>query len=367
MEKTNNDNKLLASGLRLAAIHHFESSTPLSICLVVQGRGAASGELILLQELADSKSYCGVIADVEGGIHDFVEISVQQLQLGNVQHSAREYQITNNFLDGEWRTQGDLIRKNPDNYLIATSFELVNPPLLKIKRPPETQGGLFWETESMPWVLCKNDELLEKHGLPRYSTTRFRYLHNPKEETTKTFISTDDDNPINAQTLSWNKFAASIGNPILFNPHSGLIRITRRSPLDLETVSQIVEGKPWKESSSQENVLEMNEDLNALRNWSYNPKGLPFRLYNPDQAALHFHESLFIKLSLLLSAAREVRNYVKIHQLPLLNLTPNSFGVRISAAGSTFPRLWSARCQLIRPGQAFRWKLNPRNKDISSA
>jgi len=48
---------------------------------------------------------------------------------------------------------------------------------------------------------------------------------------------------------------------------------------------------------------------------------------------------------------------VKAHQLPLLNLSPSSFNVRLQEVGDQFPALWSARCALVRPGQAHPLKI----------
>jgi len=84
---------------------------------------------------------------------------------------------------------------------------------------------------------------------------------------------------------------------------------------------------------------------------------MPFLLHGCGSPADRLNEVFFLKLSSLLSLLREVRAYVKAQQVPLLNLSPSSFSVRLHEVGDQFPALWTAKCALIKPGQAHPLKI----------
>ena len=64
-------------------------------------------------------------------------------------------------------------------------------------------------------------------------------------------------------------------------------------------------------------------------------------------------ESLYLKLQAMRQCFRLVQEYVRHNQLPFLNLTTDSFWVRLGATGFGLPFLWTAQADLARPGQAF--------------
>ena len=80
---------------------------------------------------------------------------------------------------------------------------------------------------------------------------------------------------------------------------------------------------------------------------------MPFLLHGISAPAERLNEIFFLKLAALRNLFTEVRAYVKSQQLPLLNLSPSSFSVRLADVGEQFPALWTARCMLIKPGQAY--------------
>jgi hypothetical protein len=79
---------------------------------------------------------------------------------------------------------------------------------------------------------------------------------------------------------------------------------------------------------------------------------MPFLLHSGAIRAERLHETFFLKLALLCDSFKEVRRYAKAQQLPLLNLSPSSFRVRLHHPGDQFPALWTAKCTLVKPGQA---------------
>src|SRR5882672_6074521 len=84
---------------------------------------------------------------------------------------------------------------------------------------------------------------------------------------------------------------------------------------------------------------------------------MPFLLHGWRNSADSLNEIFFLKLSLLMHLFQEVRAYAKAQQVPLLNISPSSFSVRLQDGGDQFPTLWTAKCALVRPGQAHPLKI----------
>src|SRR5204863_5681778 len=120
---------------------------------------------------------------------------------------------------------------------------------------------------------------------------------------------------------------------------------------------QILEGQAWLGAGPAGARLFQRGIYADLQAWSASPKGMPFLLHGAGRAADRLNEVLFLKLSALRDIFKEVRTYVKLQQLPLLNLSPASFNVRLSDAGEQFPALWAAKCSLVKPGQAHPLKI----------
>jgi len=56
---------------------------------------------------------------------------------------------------------------------------------------------------------------------------------------------------------------------------------------------------------------------------------------------------------LFTEALRQVRSFIQERQLPFLNLSAESFRVSLADVGSSLPILWTAKCSLVKPGNAF--------------
>jgi hypothetical protein len=84
---------------------------------------------------------------------------------------------------------------------------------------------------------------------------------------------------------------------------------------------------------------------------------LPFLLHGAGSSAERLNEILFLKVSALLGMFKQVREYAKNQQLPLLNLSPGSFSIHLPEVGEPFPAFWSAKCLLSKPGQAHPLKI----------
>jgi hypothetical protein len=342
----------LPKGNFLAPIHRVDDSVPLTICVLAQTSGnAAANPFVLLRELPGAGIYLGAVCDAFGFIQEWVEIQVQVVDAKQLDYSGRDELLSNAFFDSRWQLDGNVLRKQLPDAVIATRMEIENPAPILVRRPG--QNDTFATVEPLPWRVCKDDGLLKSRDLPGYSTSPFRYLFQPELKDAKTFIATTVDAPANASVEGLDQLKSSPGVHGIFNPGGGFVRVVRHSPMELESFLQILEGKAWNEANSETNVYLPNCIYADLREWSANPRGLPFLLHGKSGGGERLNEIFLLKLQLLHDLLKRARAFVKIHQVPFLNLSPASFRIHLSQTGDLFPALWSAESQLVRMGQAF--------------
>jgi hypothetical protein len=351
-------NRFPPAGTVLAPIHSLSQGAPLRICLLMPAESnAGSDPFILLRELPGARVYLGVVCDAQARFQEWVEVWVQTLDLRDVAFSGSQERLANYAFDQRWLSDHQRCLANVPEAVIVTGMEQENPTPLLIKRSTEKADSPFAPVEATAWRLCKDDALLQSFGLAPYSTSEFRYLHDPGAGGAKTFLATAPDAPTNSHVQGIERLKELPGVATVFNPQAGLIRVARFSPLGLEDYLKILEGQAWEGIGPEATRSFQPELYAALQAWSATPNGMPFLLYPRASSADRLNEVLFLKLAVLLVMLRQVRTYVKTHQLPLLNLSPASFSVRLPEAGEPFPALWSAKCVLVKPGQAYALKI----------
>ena len=344
----------IPSDYMLAPIHRADADTPLRICVLVNpASGPAQSPFFLLRELPGSSVYLGAVCDAAGKVESWVEIWLQTLELKDSAVSGYHERLTNHVFDQRWRSEYALWNETAPNHVIATGMETEPPGPILIQQPSGGSPTIFLEAETTNWRVCQADALLESFGLPPYSTSSFRYLHEPGAGETKTFLATTPEAPANSHVQSLDRLRTLPKVQAVFNPHGGLVRVTRFSPLPLEEYLQILEGLEWKDSALDPSRMFPGSAYAALQAWSAKPVGLPFLLHGCERHGERLTEVFFLKLATLLGLFREVRNQVKAQQLPLLNLSPASFRISLTEAGDPFPALWAAKAALAKPGQAY--------------
>lgn len=341
-----------AAGLLLAPIQGFGAEPPLRVCLLVRAdRTAQAGPFLLLREQPGSRVYLGAVCDAGGRVQELVEVWVQDVDFRDLTFANQQERLTNGAFDQRWSVEHQLSLANLPESVILTGMETANPGPLLIKTAVPA-GSVFAQVEPLPWRICRDDALLESFGMPQYSTSPFRYLHNPSAPEPRTFVTVTPEAPTNAHVQTAERLKTDPAAE-LFNAHAGFIQVTRFTPLGLEDYLQILEGRPWEGLGAGVGRLFQDGLYAELQSWSAKPRGLPFLLHGTGTTSDRLNELFFLKLAILLSMFKEVRAYVKASQLPLLNLSPTSFNVALPDLGEQLPGFWAAKTTLVKPGQAY--------------
>lgn len=358
MGNTQPAHPLADSGLVLAPLHPVIEPAPLRVCILVRSQpGTAGGPFVLLREVPGAQIYLGAVCDAASRIQNWVEVWAQGVEFRDLVFSGYQERLTNLVFDQRWQAETALALAALPQSVIISGMEGQNPRPLLIKRRAAPNGAMSVPSESSAWKLCQEDALLDSLGLPAYSTSPFRYLYNPDDSGPKTFLATVADAPTNAHVQGLDRLKSAPEVTEVFNPQAGLLRLIRYTPLALEDYLQILEGRPWEPLGPAGGRWMQHDIYGDLARWSVKPKGLPFLLRGADTSAERLNEILFLKLSALLGMFKQVREYAKNQQLPLLNLSPTSFSVHLPDVGDPFPAFWSAKCLLSKPGQAHPLKI----------
>jgi hypothetical protein len=338
---------MLAAGYLLARLSSRDSTGALSLCVLVKTR-SSGGEspFVLLSELPSARVYLGAICDAGGRIQDWLEIWLQATEVA----SAQREKISNHGLDSRWAAQCDLELKTIPERVILTGLEKDHSSPLLIKSP-QAGSQSFADVEASQWRVCRDDALLDSMGLPPYSTSSVRYLHQPSTPGPATFVPVSEDCPTNAHTQTADPIAGAEAMAV-FNPEGSLVRALRFVPLSAEDYIQVLEGEPWQGPTAGHPQVFNSGIYGELRNWSAKPKGMPFLFHGGGGDADRLNEVFLLKASVLLGMFRRVREHAAAHQTPMLNVTPASFGIALPVVGDLLPALWGARIHLLKPGQA---------------
>jgi hypothetical protein len=341
-------------GLQWVPIHGPHMDLPVVLCLLVQGQpSAGESPFVLLRELTGSSVYLGAVCDAAGRPQEWVEIWLQQAEQKDGAFSSQAKALDNSTLDQRWRAEFERTRASLPESVLVTGMESRNPRPLLIKLSAATTQPAFAKVTAASWRLCTDDDLLKSLGLPAYSSSSHRYLYDPRASAKKALIATTTDAPQNASVQGLDHLLAEGEFETIFNPHAGLMRVTRFIPLELEDYLQILEGRAWSGPVPQMHQPGTTSIYTALSQWSEHRNSAGFFLQTSVSFGQRLDEVFFLKLTVLLELVKAVRSYVEAQQIPLLNLGPASFRVSLPDVADEFPAVWGAKFQLVRPSQAY--------------
>jgi len=343
----------IPEGYRAIPIHGSGPESVLRLCVLVKTTAdPAAGHLVLLRSLPDALVYLGCVADMAGRAREWIELWVQNVDgLAGAFATFRE-NISNPNLDQRWSQRAETLRALDPEGFLQTGYESVHPlPLfLDIAKGlavhvGDTDPGTHWE-------LCRDDGLLETAGLPAFSKSVFRYLYQPSAGKEARFIPVVSGAPENGATTMLDSIVTGRQKLIPFNPQGGLIMASSFCPFGIEDYVDLLGGKPWQGVEHGKSRLHVDSAFRPLEDWDLAQQSGAFLFMGPQGRAARFLEVFHLKLQLLHEAFRLVKTCVGREKTPFLNLSADSFRVRVSKAGNALPFLWSARTVLAKPGQA---------------
>ena len=145
----------------------------------------------------------------------------------------------------------------------------------------------------------------------------------------------------------------TLGPRVPLNRDGGLMLARKFAPLSFENSVDLIGGQPWKGLEEGSKVFRLTGVYRTLQNAEVIQQGGGHLFLGRQGRAGRLIETFHLKLDLLLQAFRLVREFVRDEQLPFLNLSAESFRVRLAETSQNLPFLWTARVTLSTLGSAF--------------
>jgi len=202
----------------------------------------------------------------------------------------------------------------------------------------------------LPWELCRDDPIPEAKGLPAYGTSLHRYLWLRDFGEDSPFVAVTPEAPTNAVCRPIEDVAGDQLAPP--NPGVGLMLLRVYAPIAFETFADLLGGAPWRGPVHGRSPISLDETTEALTG----EQGEAERLFlGRHGRAGRLVETLHPKPRLLADGVEQVCAYVAAQGRPVLNLSGESFRMRLSSPGRGLPALWTAwgrACRRWRRGGA---------------
>jgi hypothetical protein len=336
----------------------------LAVCLLVRMAASEAPAFVLLRETIDASVYLGCIVDRTGSPKSWVEIWVQNLDRIAASFRAQLEPLTNELLDRRWAERVNLFRVLNRSRLIEIGWEYDHPAPLYFNPAELALCAVIDPVTGRPFKLCRDESALAAAGLASYASSLHRYLWTESFATDFAHAGTPGTHDERICGAVDEKFVAAttdapapkgvqsveslLGGRKGFNLSGGLILVRLLEPLKIGEFADIVGGKSWsgfdgvfpgqiyKELIDADRVAQIGGHL-------FNGRG---------GRASRLLEIFHLKLNLVLQALVETSAAVRLQQLPFLNLTGESFSVRISETGTGLPYFWTAKVDLIESSSA---------------
>ncbi len=340
-------------GYIVIPIAEDQKTSRLKICALVRAKpDPVGGHLVVLRDTIDAKVFLGCIIDTSSRVLEWVELWIQNNESLINTTSAACQSLSNTILDNRWFEQSQAFEHLDGTEIIKTGWESQNPlpTFLDIStgspiHPKDTNSG-------MPWKLCVDEGLLQQKNLPNYAGSLHRYLYIPESGVDSQFIPVTSGAPTNTSTKPFSEICGNPAQMIPLNQGAGLMMVKKHFPIRLETFIDILSGAAWDGLKHGRSILELGEELNALRK-DETVLNVDGRLFlethgRCDRLVEIFH----LKLRLLADVVSSVHSMIYHLQRPLLNISPENVQVKLGEPGRGLPFLWTARAVLSDPGDA---------------
>jgi hypothetical protein len=344
----------IPEGYLAVPVSQADAGAVLRLCVLArQTPDVAAGSLILLRDLPDAQVYLGCFMDAAGRAHGWVELWVQNVDGLETSLPTYRESVSNAKLDARWSDQAAAFRDlDPENF-IQTGWESNHPlPVyLDLSSVQPVQPGN--PGAEGRWELCRDENLLRKAGLPSYGTSLYRYLYQPAAGAQTRFIPVVNGAPQGPATVPISTALAGTEHHTAFNPQAGLMMVTGFAPVSFEDYVDLLGGRAWPGLSHGKKRLNFDGIYESLADSTQVENGLGHIFLGLHGKRGRFVEAYHLKLQLLADVFRLVRGHVERRQLPFLNLGAESFRVALKELGTGLPFLWTAKCALVKPEDAF--------------
>ncbi|MFB0553027.1 MAG: hypothetical protein ACETWQ_06895 [Phycisphaerae bacterium] len=349
----NRGRAVLPEGYIVIPIADDQKAAALKICVLVRPKpDPVGGNLVVLRDTIDAKVFLGCIVDVSSQVLEWLELWIQNTETLINTASAACQSLSNAMLDNRWRQQSQAFGNLEGAAIVRTGCESEHPLPTFLDISACSPIHPIDPNSRTPWKLCVDEGLLQQKNLPSYASSLHRYLYVPALGEESQLVPVTSGAPTNASTKPLSEICGDSAHIVSLNPGAGLMLVKKHVPIGLEAFTDILSGAAWDGLKHGRSVLDLGEQLNALRKDEavLTADGRLFLEAHGQCGRLV--ETFHLKLRLLADIVSSVHSMVCHLQRPLLNISPDSWQVKLGEPGRGLPFLWTARAMLSDPGDA---------------
>lgn len=338
----------LPKGYVSVAIAADQVGSPIRLGVVCRKESeAVGGPLVALRETMDARVYLACLTDAGGRVQRWLELWVQDTAKIETALPAYRRALNNAVLDQRWANWVAGYETLDPRTIIRTGFESRHPTPVFLDAAKWAPVHPVHEESNQAWALCTDEALLAKMGLPSYAGTLHRYLYLPGLGADGGFAALSRESP--PGNVPFDEVTGGRVDLIPLNPGGGLILVRTFDPLAIEAFADVVSGKKWEGVPHGRNLLNLLKPTGASGDGgaSTDEEGLFLGRHGRWGRMV---EALHLKLRLLADAVLAVQGVVGKTGLPMLNITADSFRVRLADGSAGVPTYWTSRVDLVDPG-----------------
>lgn len=351
--KPNSGLTTVPEGYIVIPIAEDQKAAALKICVLVRPKpDPVGGRLVVLRDTIDAKVFLGCIVDASSQVLEWLELWIQNTETLINTVSAACQSLSNAMLDNRWRQQSQAFEHLEGAAIVKTGWESEHPLPTFLDISARSPVHPIDPNSGTPWKLCVDEGLLQQKNLSSYAGSLHRYLYVPALGEESQLVPVTSGAPTNASTKPLSEICGDSAHIISLNPGAGLMLVKKHHPIGLEAFADILSGAAWDGLKHGRSVLDLGEQLNALRKDEA-------VLTTDGRLFLEAHgqcgrlvETFHLKLRLLADIVSSVHSMVCHLQRPLLNICPDNWQVKLGEPGRGLPFLWTARAVLSDPGDA---------------
>lgn len=339
--------------LRFVPVDASLTGQPLRVCVAI--RVSAEGEppsLVLLRSAPDARVYLGAQVDRDEIVREWLEIWVQTVAGLHESVALHRDHLSNLLLDQKWVAAANLWRESESTAYIATGWEdapprpaFIDVDQLKMEHPNDPTTGAELR-------LCMDSKALARAGLPDYGESLHRYWSSAETAGERVFYAATPGAPISAAVREHPLLDADPGRYVPFNPEGGRLLVRHHPPLSFEDYIDLLGGKPWRGTIAGAGGVRFGGSYDALSDWDRLLHGAEHLFLGGRGRSGRFIETFCLRLNTIYAMMKLAGRATGDRQLPLLNLTAESFRIELGEATPGLPLLWMARAVLVSPGQS---------------
>ena len=349
----------LPANLKAVPIQPPLSAVGVEICLAVRlTPDPVAGSFVVLRQTSIATVVLGCLTDSSHRLIEWLELWLQKPVHAQSLTPVFQTRADNRLIDGEWQDLAhDFEACDPVAY-IETPFVAKSLRPVRI-RAKQGETGLLEHEGGGAWQLCDQDGALKSAGLHPYSVSRHRYLvaeasgQNAVYCRVTSLAENEGELADGAQLVPAAAVSAENTDGLPLFVEAPRLMVRRLAPISLEQHLSLLGGVPWPGIENGKQPISLGGIFESFSKPDYLQKGTAYLMGGKHGKTGNLLEALHLRLTLLQQMMAVVRDSTHRRQLPFLNLSPASFGVRFNLGGAGLPLFWNAHPVLAQPGDAF--------------